>query len=97
MATVKQKFQQLVFNPLNQTIVDFLHELHRKAKVAFAIAAHTIIKQFIFAKMPPNLKTSINQALLEYDTYEQVVTDLERELEMNILEALDELQINTMN
>ena len=38
--------------------------------------------------MPPNLKKSINQAHLENDTYEQIVTHLESELELNGLEAL---------
>ena len=46
--------------------------------------------------MPPHLKKSINQAHLENDTYEQIVTHhLERELELKSLEAPDELQMNT--
>ena len=44
------------------------------AKDAFGIAAHAIIDQFIYAKMPPHLKKSINQAHLENGTYEQIVT-----------------------
>ena len=47
--------------------------------------------------MPPHLKKSINQAHLENGTYEQIVTQLERELELNGLEAPDELQINTVS
>ena len=47
--------------------------------------------------MPPHLKKSINQAHLENGTYEQIVTHLEKELELNGLEAPDELQINTEN
>ena len=35
------------------------------AKDAFGIAAHTIVEQFIYAKMPPHLKKSIKQAHLE--------------------------------
>ena len=96
MATAKHKFQKLVFNPANQKLVDFLDELQRLAKDAFGIAAHAIIEQFIYAKMPPHLKKSINQAQLENGTYEQIVTHLERELELNGLEAPDELQINTL-
>ena len=46
--------------------------------------------------MPPQLKKSLNQAHLENGTYEQIVTHLERELELNGLEAPDELQINTV-
>ena len=47
--------------------------------------------------MPPHLKKSVNQAHLENCTYEQIVTHLERELELNGLEAPDELQINTLS
>ena len=95
MATAKHKFQKLVFNPANQKLVDFLEELQKLAKDAFGIAVHAIIEQFISAKMPPHLKKSINQDHLENGTYEPIVTHLERELELNGLEAPDELQINT--
>ena len=47
--------------------------------------------------MPPHLKKSINQAHLENGTYEQIVTHLEKELELNGLEAPDKLQINTVS
>ena len=97
MATAKHKFQKIVFNPANQKLVDFLDELQKLAKDAFGIAAHAIIEQFIYAKMPPHLKKSINQAHLENGTYEQIVTHLERELELNGLEAPDELPINIVN
>ena len=96
MATAKHKFQKLVFNPANQKLVEFLDELQKLAKDAFGFAAHAIIEQFIYAKMPPRLKKSINQDHLENGTYEQIVTHLERELELNGLEAPDELQINTV-
>ena len=56
MATAKHKFQKLVFNPANQKLVDFLDELQKLANDAFGIAAHAIIEQFIYAKMPPQLK-----------------------------------------
>ena len=97
MATAKHKFQRLVFNPVNQKLVDFLDELQKLAKDAFGIAAHAIIEQFIYAKMPPHLKKLINQVHLENGTYEQIVTHLERELELNGLEAPDELQINAVS
>ena len=44
----------------------------------------------------PHLKKSINQARLGNGTYEQTVSHLERELELNGLETPDELQINTV-
>ena len=97
MATAKHKFQKLVFNPKNQKLVDFLGELQKLGKDAFGIAAHAIIEQFIYAKMPPHLKKSINQAHSENGTYEKIVTHLERELELIGLEAPDELQINTVS
>ena len=96
MATAKHKFQQLDFNPVNQELIDFLDELQKLAKDASGVAAQAIIDQFIYAKMPPHLKKSINQAHLENGTYEQVVTHLERELELNSLEYPDETQMNTV-
>ena len=96
MATAKQKFPQLVFNPANQKLIDFLDELQKFAKDAFGVAAQAIIDQFIYAKMPPHLKKSINQAHLENGTYEQIVTHLERELELNSLEYPDDTQMNTV-
>ena len=96
MATAKYKFQKLVFNPANQKLVDFPDELQKLAKDTFGIAAHAIIDQFIYAKMPPHLKKSINQAHLENGRYEQIVTHLERELELKSLEHPDETQMNTV-
>ena len=96
MATAKHKFQQLVFNPANQKLIDFLDELQKLANDAFGVAAQAIIDQFIYAKMPPHLKKSINQAHLENGTYEKIVTHLERELELNSLEYPDETQMNTV-
>ena len=95
-ATAKHKFQRLVFNLANEKLIDFLDELQKLAKDAFGVAAQAIIEQFIYAKMPLHLKKSINQAHLENGTYEQIVSHLERELELNGLEAPDEMPINTV-
>ena len=46
--------------------------------------------------MPPHLKKSINQAHLENGTYEQIVTHLQRGLELNSLEYPDETHMNTV-
>ena len=97
MTTAKHKFQKLVFNPENQKLVDFHDELQRLAKDAFGIAAHAIMEQISYAKMPPHLKKSINQAYVENGTFGQIVTHLEKQLELNGLEAPDELQINTVS
>ena len=96
MATAKHKFQRLVFNPANQKLIDFLDELQKLAKDAFAVAAQAIIEQFIYLKMPPHLTKSVNQAHLENGTYDKVVSHLEKELELNGLEAPDEMPINTV-
>ena len=94
MATAKHNFQRLVYNPANQKLIDFLDELQKLAKDAFGVAAQAIIEQLIYAKMPPHLKKSINQAHLENGTYEQIVSHLGKELEQNGLEAPDEMPIN---
>ena len=95
-ATSKQKFQRLVFNPANQKLFDFLDELQKLAKYAFGHAAQEIIEQFIYAEMPPHQKKSINQAHLEKSTHEEIVLHLEKELELNGLEAPDELPKKTV-
>ena len=96
MATAKHKFRRLVFNPGNQKLIGFLDELQKLAKDAFGVAAQAIIELFIYAKMPPHLKKSINQAHLENGMYEQIVSHLEKELELNGLEAPEEMPINTV-
>ena len=58
MTTAKHKFQQLVFNPANQKLIDFLDELQKLAQYAFGVAAQAVIEQLIYAKMPANLKKS---------------------------------------
>ena len=47
--------------------------------------------------MPPHLKKLKNQVHSENGTYEQTVTHLEMELQLNGLEGPDELQINTLS
>ena len=96
MATTKHKFQQLVFNPANQKLIDFSDELQKLAKNALGVSAPAIIEQFIHAKIPPHRNKLINQAHLKNGTYEQIVSHLEWELEINGLEAPEEKQRNTV-
>ena len=96
MATAKHNFQRLVFNPANQNVIDFLDEFQKLAKDAFGVAAQGIIEQVIYAKMAPHLKKSNNQAHLENGTHKQTVSHFDWELELNSLEAPDEMQINTV-
>ena len=76
--------------------MNFLDELQNLSKDAFGIDAHAIIEQLIYAKMQPHLEKSKNQAHLEIGTYQQIVTHLEKDIELNGMEALDDLQINTV-
>ena len=85
-----------MFDPANEKLIDFLDELQKLAKDAFGVAAQVIIEQLINAKLPHHLKKSIKQAYLENGTYEQIVTHLEKELELNSLEYPDETQTNTV-
>ena len=96
MATAKHKYQHLVFNPAKEKLIELLDELQKLAKDAFRVAAQAVFEKFIYAKMPSHLKKIINQAYLENGTYEQIVTHLEWELELNSLESPDETQMNTV-
>ena len=78
-ATAKHKLHRLVFNPANHKLFDFLEELQKLVKDEIGVAAQAIIEQFVNDKMPPHLKKSINPAHLENGTYEQIVSDLERQ------------------
>ena len=53
-----------------------------------------MIENLLYAKMPPHLKKSINQAYLENGNNDQIVKHLEREMELNGLEA-DEPLVKT--
>ena len=93
-ASAKHRFNRLFFDPENQKLPDFLEELQESAENAFGDNAHQMIENLLYAKMPPHLKKSINQAYLENGTYDQIVKHLEREMELNGLEA-DETSVKT--
>ena len=57
--------------------------LQKLAKDAFDVATQATIEQFVYAKMPLQLKKLINQADLKNCTYEQIVSHLELEKELN--------------
>ena len=92
MAEAEHKFQRLICNRAKEKVIEFLDELQKLANDAFGVAAQEIIEQFIYAKLPSHPKKSINQAHLESGTFEQIVSHLEKDLELNGLEAPDELQ-----
>ena len=93
-ASAKHRFNRLAFDPENQKLPDFLDEFHESAEKAFEENAHQLIEYLLYAKMPPHLKKSINQAYLENGTSDQIVKHLEQEMELNVLES-DEPLVKT--
>ena len=70
MTTVKHKRHKLTFDPNTKSPSDFLTELNGYAKWAFGDIAQQMIDNFLYAKMPPHMKRSINLAYLENGTYD---------------------------
>ena len=93
-ASAKHQLNRLFFDPENQKLPDFLEELQESAEKTFEDNAHQMIENLLYAKMPPHLKKSINQAYLENGTYDQIVKHLETEMKLNGLEA-DEPSVKT--
>ena len=56
-----------------------------------------MIDSLLYAKPPPKIKRSVNMARLENATYEEIVTHLEGELELNGLEEGDDIPVPTMS
>ena len=96
-ATAKHKWHRLVFDPNTMKLPDFLEELNQGAEKAFGENAQAIIDSLLYAKLPPKLKRSVKMARLENATYEEIVTHLERELELNGLEEGDDIPVPTMS
>ena len=96
-ATAKHKWHRLVFDPNTMKLPDFLEELNQGAEKAFGEDAQAMIDSLLYAKLPPKLKRSVNMARLENAIYEEVVTHLERELELNGLEQGDDIPVPTMS
>ena len=95
-ATAKHQWQKLTFDPNTKSLPDFLEELNESAERAFGDKAQHMIDSLLYAKLPPHLKRSYNLAYLENGTYDQIVSYLERELELSSLENDGELTIPTM-
>ena len=76
---------------------DFIEELNEGAEKAFGENAQARIDSVLCAKMPPKLEHSINMAPPENVTYEEIVTHLERETELNGLEEGDDNAAPTMS
>ena len=96
-ATAKHKWHRLVFDPNTIKLPDFLEDLNQRAEKAFGENAQAMIDSLLYAKLPPKLKRSVDMARLENATYEEIVTHLERELELNGLEEGDGIPVPTMS
>ena len=95
--SAKHKRHCLVFDPNTIKLPDFLEELNQGAETVFGENAHAMIGSLLYAKLPPKLKRSVNMDRLENATYEEMVTHLERELELNGLEEGDDIPVPTMS
>ena len=96
-ATAKHKWHRMVFDPNTMELPDFLEELNQGAGKAFGENAQAMIDSLLYAKLPPKLKRSVNMARLENATCEEIVTHLERELELKGLEEGDDIPVPTMS
>ena len=94
--TAERNIQQPVSYPASQKLFEFLDQLQKLSKDAFGVTAQAITEQLMYAKMPLHLKKSITQEHLGNSTFEQIVSHLEWDEELNHLEAPDELQTNTL-
>ena len=83
VATAWCKWENLTFDPANQTFQDFIEIYQKLAQEAYADDAPRFIETSFYAKMPAHLKRVLNQARLETASYETMVQHLEREMELN--------------
>ena len=94
-ARANHKWHKLLFDPDTMKLPDSLEELNQGAEKAFGEHAQAMIDSLLYAKSPPKLKRSVNLERLENTTYEEIVTHLERELELNGLEEGDDIPVPT--
>ena len=95
-ATAKHKWHRLFFDPNTMKLPDFLEELNQGAEKAFDDIAQKLIDKLFYAKLPPKLKRSVNLARLGKGSYNEIVANLEREVELNALDESDEQTMVTM-
>ena len=67
-ANAKHEWHRLVFDPNLMKLPDFIEELNQGAENAFGDNAQ-MIGSFVYAKLPPKLKRSVNMAKLEDGSY----------------------------
>ena len=93
VATARCKWENLSFNPSQQTFPDFLEQYQNLAQEAYGEDAPRFIETSFYAKMTPHFKKVLNQARLETESYETMLQHLEREIELNGLATNDSLSI----
>ena len=91
--TTKQKWHKLVFDPNTTKMFVFLEIRNQGAGKVFGENARSMIDSLFYAKTRPNLKHSVNKARFKNAKYDEFVTHLERELELNGLEEADDTTI----
>ena len=96
-ATAKHKLKKLVFDPNTMKLPYSFEELDQGAEHAFGEHAQVMIDSLFYAKLSPKLKRSVNMARLGNAIYEDIVSHLERELELNGLEEGDDISVPTMS
>ena len=81
-ATAKHKLHKLTFDANTKSLSEVLEKL---MEGAFGDNAQQMIDNLLFAKKPPNLKTSINFAYLRNRTYEQTKAHLHEILDFGAI------------
>ena len=74
VATARCKWENLSFNPSQQTFPVFLEQYQKLAQEAYGEDAPRFIETSFYAKMPPHLKKVLNQARLETESYVQTIS-----------------------
>ena len=62
MASVRNKWQTLMFDPTKQKVHEFFNDIQLIAKDALGAEPSKVVDHFIYAKMPPHFKRTINLA-----------------------------------
>ena len=93
---VKHKWHGLVIDPNTMKLPDFLEEHNQGAEKTFGDHAQQMSHSLLYAKLPPKWKRSVNMARLENGSYDEIVANLERELQLNALAESDDLPMATM-
>ena len=87
----------MIFDLNTMKMPGFRKELKTGAEKAFGEHVQVRIDRLLDAKLPPKLKRSVIMVRLEDATYEEIVTHLKRELELNELVEGDDISVPTIS